>query len=198
MSTETTSTEALTEVLQRLDEEEAYHAEKLQQVRGNRQAVLHVHSLVLGQQTEQAEPTAGGRHHARIVPQDLARCETIKAAYREIARLSAGFVRCNEAAQLIMAAKLSSSASSHIFARDLHRWLAGDRDFEHSGPGVYRYLPLAVEVGGGVLPEEQPRPAPAPANTRLALQRRIHGLPTQPCIGKRARPTGVGNGACFS
>ena len=152
-------------MLQRLDEEEAYHNDKLQQIRGNRQAVLHVNSLVLGQQAEQAEATAGGRYHSHISPQDLAHCETIKAAYREIARLSEGFVRYNDAAKLIMVSKLSSSSDSHIFARDLRRWLAGDRDFEHSGPGVYRFLPLAVEGGDRALLREQPQPA----NTQKAL-----------------------------
>ena len=140
-----------------LDDAEAYHRARLEEVKLDREAVQRTRLLHLQWQTESAaEERDGLGAHSHISPGDIVHCKSIGEAYTETACLSGGLLRYHSAAELLIAAKLSTSKNVRNVAGDLRRRLEADANWEHHSPGVYKYLPYAE--GGGKKPS---RPVPA-------------------------------------
>ena len=125
-----------------LNDAEAYHQARLENVKQDREAVERVRLLHLQWQAESAagEGDEIGAH-ANISPGDIAHCTSIKRAYIEIACRSGGLLKCAAAAKLLLAAGLSKSKSVSRLADTTGKRLRLDADWEHRGSGVFRYLP---------------------------------------------------------
>lgn len=132
-----------------LNDAEAYHQARLENVKRDREAVERVRLLHLQWQAESAAADEGDPlgAHSHISPGDIAHCTSVKSAYIEIACLSGGLLKCAAAAKLILATGLSKSKSVSLLADATGKRLRLDADWEHCGPGVFRYLPYS-EHGG--------------------------------------------------
>lgn len=140
-----------------LDDAETYHQSKLESIQEDREAVRRTRSLILQWRAESAAPEKDELGaHSHVSPQDIVHCASIKEAYTEIACRSGGLLRYHSAAELVMAAGRSSSKDVRNVAQDIRRRLDADEDWEHCGPGVYRYLPYAE---GGVPKPSRPGPS---------------------------------------
>ena len=134
----------LDDVLEWLDQAEAYHRSQLDSIKEDRRAVQRTRLLHLRQQAApDASHDQGIGAHAHISAADIAHCVSMREAYTEIACRSGGLLRYHTAAELILAANLSTSQDVRNVAGDLRRRLDKDDAWEHHSPGVYRYRPYA-------------------------------------------------------
>lgn len=150
----------LNEALAALEDEERYHLDRLKQVREDRDCILHAGHLSLRMQTGMLHEGRGAGYgiHSHIQPQDIAHVKRIWDAYIEIALRSYGFIHARSAAQLIMAAHLTSSTNSQRFAGTVHASLKESFDFVLYSPGIYRYKPFPD--WGTALPDRRPKQEP--------------------------------------
>ena len=145
MTTDTRPTfgEELNTVLAVLEDEERFHQHRLQQIREDKECVLHSGHLSLRMQAGMVEEgrMAGYGLHSHIKPADLAHVRRLWDAYIEIALRSNGFVHCRSAARLVLASRLSSS-SVETFAGTVYKSLKDSTDFVYYSPRVFRYTPF--------------------------------------------------------
>ena len=134
----------LYDMLSWLDDAEEYHQSRLESVKEDKKAVERVRLLHFQWQAESHDEEGDEiGAHAHISPRDIAHCQYIKDAYVEIACRSGGLLKCAETAKLLLAAGLSKSKSVSLLAGTTRKRLLADADWEHRGPGVFRYLPYS-------------------------------------------------------
>ena len=148
-----------------LTDAEAYHQARLESVKKDKEAVERARLLHLQRQAYAADESNTLGAHSHISPGDIVHCATIKEAYIEIACRSGGLLKCAGAAKLILAAGLSKAPDVRHAADNARKRLLADADWEHRGPGIFRYLPY-IEGGKSWSPVPSST-AHAPASPRF-------------------------------
>ena len=115
--------------------------QELEEVR--RQA--DAYATVLADLNQQPRTATGGAGlHATIRPSQIAHCKTQRDAWVEIARLSGGFVKPSEGAQLLIDAGLTNKKRTDV-GRNGSSWMAEDDRWEKADKGLYRRLEYAPD-----------------------------------------------------
>lgn len=92
------------------------------------------------------KPIATDLVYGDIVPQDLVGCGTQEKAAMIMAQANDGMLIIGDAGRMIMAAGITKSKKLKSITSTLHRTLKESADWEHAGPGLFKYVGAATSA----------------------------------------------------
>ena len=124
------------------------------------QALMHAYQQVLAHRAGKDQYASGTGLHATIRPSQIAHCKTQREAWVEIARLSGGFAKPTDGAQLLIDVDLSDK-NFRTVANNGSSWMGDSDRWEWTAPGLFRLLedvpdatPSDYDEGEGAWPEK--------------------------------------------
>ena len=135
-----TTTNIVTDRLRQQWNEYRKTAERLETELDAVKTKMDAYQHVLADLNRKPQPASGGTGlHATIMPSQLVHCPTQREGWVEIARLSGGFVKPTEGAQLLVDIGLSKKNRRQV-ASNGASWMSNSDRWERSDKGLYRLL----------------------------------------------------------